>query len=220
MSRDPACDLVEEALSARLDGEQAQLSEPELTRHLADCPGCRAFEQQLHDLTRRARVRSLAPERDLTARVVAARADNPLGLPGGAWPIERLLLLVLGLVQLLLSVPPLFGSDVAASLHVSREVGVTDVALAVGLLAAVWQPWRAAGMLPVVVTLGAGLACVALVDIVAGRVSAVGELPHLLAPVSAFLLWRVRRRTPAPGGEAQFPAGLRSVQEPDERRSA
>jgi predicted anti-sigma-YlaC factor YlaD len=222
------CEQVQEAMSARLDGEPAGLGESEVAAHVTGCAACRAYEEQLHELTRRARVRPLPPALDvpdLAARVteaarVARPGTNPYGLPGGDWPLERLLLLVLGLVQLVLSVPPLLGADVAASLHVSREVGVTDIALAVGLLAATWQPWRAAGMLPVVLTLGVGLATVAVVDVVAGRVSAAAEAPHLLAPVSALLLWLLRRRTPSPGGVVAAAPRLTAVADDDRRDTA
>jgi predicted anti-sigma-YlaC factor YlaD len=217
------CDPVQEALSARLDGEAPGVSDAEIDTHLAGCAACRTFEAALPELTRRARVRSLPPSTDLSSRVTAAAraarpTTNPYGLPGGHWPLPRLLLLVLGLVQLVLAVPPLLGSDVAASLHVTREVGVTDVALAAGLLAAACQPWRAAGMLPVVVCLGVGLATVAVVDILNGRVTVVNEAPHLLAPVSALLLHLLRRAIPHPSGAISQPAPLHAV--PDERRSA
>lgn len=219
MSRSLDCAAVQEALSALLDGEPLGVPASELEEHLRGCAGCRAYDASLQDVTRRARLRQVEPQlaaTDVTERVVAA---NPLGLPGsGPWPIERLLLLVLGVVQLLLSVPPLLGTELAASVHVTREVGVTDVALAIGLLAATWQPWRAAGMLPVIVTLAGGLAAVAVVDVLAGRVSAVSEAQHLLAPFSALLLYLLRRRTPSPGGAVtgDGPA-LRAV--PDERAS-
>lgn len=217
MSRSLDCAAVQEAVSALLDGEPSGVPAADLDAHLATCAGCTAYDASLQDVTRRARLRQVAPSADVTERVVAA---NPLGLPGsGPWPIERLLLLVLGIVQLLLSVPPLLGAELAASIHVTREVGVTDVALAVGLLAAAWQPWRAAGMLPVIVTLAGGLATVAVVDIVAGRVSALSEAQHLLAPVSALLLYLLRRRTPSPGGGVAEAPTLRAVQD-DDRRSA
>lgn len=222
MSRSLDCAAVQEALSAQLDGEDADVAETAVQAHLAGCADCRAYDASLQDVTRRARLRPVEPAlatTDMTDRVVAA---NPLGLPGsGPWPIERLLLLVLGVVQLLLSVPPLLGTELAASIHVTREVGVTDVALAVGLLAAAWQPWRAAGMLPVIVTLAGGLAAVAVVDVIAGRVSAASEAQHLLAPVSALLLYLLRRRLPSGGGgvEVPQPGGLRAVGD-DERRSA
>ena len=219
-----SCETVREVISARLDGEDGGLPGTQVDAHLAGCAACRAYADQVTDATRRARLWPAGPgaPADVTARVAVAVATptNAFGLPGGPWPLERLLLLVLGVAQLVLSVPPLLGSDLAAGLHVSREIGVTDVAFAVGLLAAAWQPWRAAGMLPVVLALGFGLAAVALVDVLAGRVSAVGEAPHLLAPVSALLLVRLRRRLPRPPGGLQAAApGLRAVGD-DERRTA
>lgn len=39
----PTCDLVREALSARLDNEEGQLAQADVDRHLAGCPGCREF---------------------------------------------------------------------------------------------------------------------------------------------------------------------------------
>ena len=199
VSRSLDCAAVQDALSAALDGEPGDVPADLLEAHLRGCPTCRAYDASLTGVTRRSRLRPVEPALpDVTSRVVAA---HPLGLPGsGPWPVERLVLLVLGVVQLLLSVPPLVGADLGVSGHVSREVGVTDVALALGLLAATWQPWRAAGMLPVIVTLAGGLAAVAAVDVAAGRVSAASEAQHLLAPVSALLLYLLRRRTPGDAG--------------------
>jgi predicted anti-sigma-YlaC factor YlaD len=39
----PTCDLVREAVSARLDNEDAQLSAAEIEGHLVGCPACRLF---------------------------------------------------------------------------------------------------------------------------------------------------------------------------------
>ncbi len=210
------CTRAREAASARLDGEP--VDGPALDVHLAGCAACRGWSDAAQDATRLARLRPVAPPADLTARVAAgSRAQG--GLQPQDWPLVRVLLLVLGLVQLVLSLPVLLGDGAAASLHVSREVGVTDLALAVGLLAAVWQPWRAAGMLPVVGVLAVGLAAVAVVDVAAGRVQVATELPHLLAPVSALLLHLLRRHAPPPRGAVPAaPPGLRAVAD-DERRA-
>ena len=205
------CTSAREAASARLDGELADPAD--LDAHLAGCPACRAWTVAAG--AGRPHLAPAPPPVDLAARVAAA----PRGLGTSDWPLVRVLLLVLGLVQLVLALPVLVGDGLAASVHVSREVGVTDLALAVGLLAAVRQPWRAAGMLPVVAVLAVGLAAVAVVDVAAGRVSAGRELPHLLAPVSAVLLLLLRRAAPrAPGAAPAARPGLRAVA-PDERRA-
>jgi anti-sigma factor RsiW len=39
------CEAVQEAISARLDNETSGLDEPTVTRHLSECPPCRAFQQ-------------------------------------------------------------------------------------------------------------------------------------------------------------------------------
>lgn len=103
------------------------------------------------------------------------------------------MLAMTALLQLALSLPALLlGEQDAAGLHVAREIGATEVALAVGVLAAAWRPWRAAGMLPVVAALAVGLASTTVIDVVGGEVPALHEVPHLLALVEAALLWRLR----------------------------
>ncbi len=109
-------------------------------------------------------------------------------------------LALVAVVHLLLSLPDLLLGSGHEGVHAARELGATDVALAVGVLAAAWRPWRAAGMLPVVAALSAGLAATSLLDLLAGETTALRELPHLLAVVETLLLVRLRRPTvTAPG---------------------
>jgi predicted anti-sigma-YlaC factor YlaD len=77
--------------------------------------------------------------------------------------------------------------------HIAREIGSFDVALAVGLLVAAWQPARAWGLLPVVGALAVVLGITALLDIVQGTASSFGEVHHLLALAGVTLLWIVAR---------------------------
>jgi predicted anti-sigma-YlaC factor YlaD len=150
-----------------------------------------------------------APGPDLTDRVLAA---GPRSRPD--WPVERWLLLLVGATMLLAALPSVLGAGAG---HLLRDAGITDVALAVGVLTAAWQPWRAAGVLPVVLVLAAGLSVTSAADVLAGGVSPVDEAVHTLAPTAALLLWRLRRRTPAaPAGP---PARHLDVAD-DERRSA
>jgi predicted anti-sigma-YlaC factor YlaD len=87
------------------------------------------------------------------------------------------------------------------------------------VLSAAWQPWRAAGVLPVVVVLAAALSATAVTDVVTGQVPLADEVAHVLAPTAALLLWRLRRRTPA-GPTAPPARRLSVVDDADERRSA
>lgn len=167
-------------------------------------------------MTRRVRLQPVQPASDLTDRVVARVRERDRRVQ--AWPAERWLLVVVGSVMLIFALPLLgVGRPGTDDGHLLREAGVTDLALAVGVLYAALQPWRAAGMLPVVLVLAAGLTVTSIADVASGRVSPLQESVHTLAPTAAVLLWRLRRRGPtwrlSPSGQ-----GLRSVQ--DERRSA
>lgn len=210
------CSSAREALSARLDGEADGHENGRVDAHLQGCPACRGWSAEVADVTRRARLQPVLPGRDLTERVLVETRDGDRRAQ--SWPPERWLLLLVGAVMLLFTVPLLLGGSGQGSVHLAREAGVTDLALAVGVLFAAWQPWRTAGMMPVVLVLAAGLTVTSAADVLSGRVSAVEESVHTLAPTAALLLWRLRRRGPtsrlSPPGTA-----LRPV--PDEhRRSA
>lgn len=179
-------------LSARLDGEDPGLPAEELDRHLTGCVACSAWQAGAADVSRRLRLRLAEPGTDLTATVVEGLRD-PQVLHRPRRRAARALLALTALLQLALSLPALvLGAEASAGLHVAREIGATEVALAVGVLAAAWRPWRAAGMLPVVAALAVGLATTTLIDVVGGEVPALHEVPHLLALVEAALLWRMR----------------------------
>lgn len=211
------CPTAREGLSASFDGETGPVTASELDLHLDRCAGCRAWGQAAADVTRRVRLRPLHATPDLTDRVLSrVRAQ---AVPVGAWPPDRWLLLVVGAVMLVFAVPLILGVEAATDLHLVREAGVTDVALAVGVLFAAAQPWRAAGMLPVVVVLAAGLTATSAADILTGRVTPLQESLHVLAPTAALLLWRLRRRGPV-RPPAPPERVVRPVSHDDEQRSA
>lgn len=66
------CALVCEALSARLDGEAGLVADAAMDAHLAGCAGCREFEANVADLTRRMRLRVLEPAPDLAAVILGS----------------------------------------------------------------------------------------------------------------------------------------------------
>src|SRR5690606_31122791 len=143
------CDDCREGLSARLDHEALPpgLDGGGLDAHLATCEPCEAWAAEATRLHRAVRVRP--------ARAVADRTDAILAaLPAGSRPRPvregvRYALLAIGLTQLVLAVPALFlAEDAAAPVHVAREIGAFELALAVGLLSAAWRPRLASGLLP------------------------------------------------------------------------
>ena len=208
------CTHFREAISARLDGEEAGMPAAALDAHLAGCRACRAWSEELTGLHRLVRVRSADHVPDLTAEIV----DAFVPAPGrrSAWRLvhgevvsnARWALFAVALTQLVLAGPALLlGEDSGATVHVARELGAFDVALAVGLLVAAWQPLRAWGLLPVAAALALVMAGTAVLDLVDGSTDTAGEAHHLLDVAGVLLLWLVARearpdlrsRTSVPG---------------------
>lgn len=198
------CAPIREALSARLDGEAAELPDALVDDHLTACRSCTAWADELATLHRMVRVRIAEPVPDLSAAIVESFVPSTRGrrwapsrrrkILGEPISASRWALFVVGLTQLVLAGPAvLLGEDPGATIHVARELGSFDVALAVGLLVAAWQPARAWGLLP----LAAALACVTLgtsvLDVIDGRVSTLGEAHHLLNLAGVAFLWSVAR---------------------------
>ncbi len=185
------CDHVRLGLSARLDGEDAGVPDAVLDAHVETCLGCRAWLDGAAAVSRRLRLRVTEPPPDLAPAVVE-RVGDPAVVSRPSRPLARVALGLTALLQLALSVPTLLTGQEDAGVHVARELGVMDIALAIGVLAAAWRPWRAAGMLPVVAALAVGLSATTIIDVLGGQVPALAEVPHLLALVEAALLWRLR----------------------------
>jgi predicted anti-sigma-YlaC factor YlaD len=188
------CEAIREALSARLDGEASGLADSAVDAHLRTCAACTAWAEELSILHRMVRVREAEPVPDLTAAILGAGAA-PRPVPR-AQPISvaRWGLFVVALTQLVLAGPTLvLGEGSGAAVHVARELGAFDVALAVGLLVAAWQPARAWGLLPVVAALALVLGGTAVLDVVRGTATSFGEAHHLLDLAGVALLWGVAR---------------------------
>jgi predicted anti-sigma-YlaC factor YlaD len=128
---------------------------------------------------------------------------------------------VVALTQLILAVPELImGATGGSSVHLEHHLGAWDVAMAVGLLVAAWQPERARGLLPMALALGGILFATAVVDLATGNTAALNEAAHLLEFVGVLFLCssppdrparlapscqdddRCRRRRPDPGPRA------------------
>ena len=195
------CETFREALSARLDGEDPGIDEATVDEHLGSCGACSAWSDEVATLHRMVRVREAEIVPDLTAAILGTAPTAPVRRSPMAEVISpaRWALFVVGLTQLVLAAPPLLlGEDAGATVHVARELGSFDVALAVGLLVAAWQPARAWGLLPVIAALGLVMASTAVVDVVRGTASSLGEAHHALDLAGLVLLWRVAREERGP----------------------
>lgn len=203
------CSVVREALSAFLDGEDGPIAGDEADRHVIGCTSCRAWKDELATLHRMVRVRAAETVPDLSAAIVEAHmpsssrgrrvirsgaavtARGPLAEPISS---ARWALFVVALTQLVLAGPALLlGEDAGATVHVARELGSFDVALAIGLLVAAWQPLRAWGLFPVAAALGLVMVGTAMLDVIDGTASLGGETHHVLDLAGVVLLWLVAR---------------------------
>lgn len=196
------CEVCRDALSAQMDDEDPGIEMARLQLHLSGCPACRAFAAGAETLHRSTRLRPAEPVPDLVGQVLASVETPQRSRPEWA----RYALFAIALSQLLIALPALvLGDSLGASVHIARELGSWDVALAVGLLYVAWRPERASGMLPFAGALAATMVVTALLDIFSGRKAPLGETHHLLEVVGLVLLvvlaqpnwWGVRRNLSA-----------------------
>ncbi len=193
------CDLVQAALSARLDGEAETQPSYEIDAHLDGCAACRDWLTRAEQLTRIVRVQSVEVP-DLTAAILAAaRRENVVPSSrrptAQRWAGLRWSLGLLAVVQLFVAVPDLLGA-VGHDAHAGREVAAFDIALSVGLLIAAWYPEYARFFAPVVMTLVLCFVMISALDVTQGVVTASRVAVHAIAVVQAGLLWLLARRVP------------------------
>jgi len=164
---------------------------------------------------------------DLTQAIVAAIAAEPApapqsqrsaasmgaeSLPAGSTRRRRRLivairvaLVVAALGQLALAVPSLFFGEFAmqSAIHVARETGAWNLALAVGFAAAALHPRLAAGLATMLGAFICVLVAITLFDLGAGHVHLDRAASHLVAISGLVLIIGLVRATsdrrPAPG---------------------
>jgi predicted anti-sigma-YlaC factor YlaD len=198
------CELWREQILALADGEASAIDTHLLDAHLASCPACRAYQENVHRL-RRTMVRSAPEMPELAGRIakLAAIADR-----AGRWGIARGLLAVIALEIVVLSIPALvLGEEQATSVHAARHLGAFSIAYAAGLVVVVARPARARTMLPVAAMLAGTLLITGVIDIADGRVPLVGEAVHVPEVLSVVLIWllAVPTHPPATGGQRKRP---------------
>ncbi len=200
------CTDVREAVSARHDGETSPVDVEAVAHHLDGCEGCERFAGRLGVVSRRARVAAAESVPNLTEPILArVAAEQPVGRR-----VRELRWLVglAGLVQASVAIPALLGV-VSVDQHLGRDLGALQLALAVGLLLAAWQPTRAVGVLPVAAVVAVVAVITAGIDVAAGTVALTAELTHLSEVVGVLALWALRRRAPVPPVALRRPATIR-----------
>jgi predicted anti-sigma-YlaC factor YlaD len=195
------CESCRDALSARLDGEDPGAPEAVVDRHLAGCAACRAWSAQLASAAGALRLTPAEPVPDLTAPILAAAADRRrAATPNPA----RVALLLVGLAQVVVALPSLLGDADGASVHMAREHGAWELALAIGLVVAAVRPARTTGLVPVLAVLTTALVVSTGIDVASGHTTAMAESGHLLPLLGLATLVLLRRWTPTP--DATVPA--------------
>jgi predicted anti-sigma-YlaC factor YlaD len=168
------CSDVRASLSAGLDGEMPALPPDVVEHHLGACAGCRHWSEEVTALHRMLRVQPAAAEPDHTEAILAALPRRHV-LTDERVQGLRIVTLVIALVQLVTSVPLLFASGSMAGMpgmddgHLERHIGISAIAMAVGLLVVAWRPERARAMLPILGVLVIGLIWGCFGDIWNGR---------------------------------------------------
>lgn len=195
------CEIAREALSARMDGEHEPVPARRVDEHLAACPECREWQDQmtsqmqlLRGLIASDRTRVTAVADTVTPPAAAALPSNDTGIDwvrGG--------LAAVGVVQIVLAVLQAvgvsIGVDVGHSMggHVVNESTAWSVALGVAMLVAAARPAAAMGLAVVGGVFTLVLAGYVVADGLTGAVGAVRMLSHLPAlagVVLTVLVWR------------------------------
>ena len=190
------CSTCQDALSARLDGEDVDVTLDDLDAHVADCAECRRFSLDITDVHRLVRVRAAEPVPDLTRSILEATAEvapTPEVTSGAARGWIRYGRVVVGLTMLALALPSLVLHDSGTAIHLTRELSAWDAAFGAGLLFAAWQPGRARGLLPMAIVLAGAQVLGSVIDVVSGRSPVVSEAHHALELVGILLLWLLCR---------------------------
>lgn len=194
------CEPFQNAISARVDGEELGLAVDDLEQHLVTCAGCRSYESAAIALHRRVRVRAAEPVPDLSEAILVASGQGvaPGRRPARTREWARYALLVVALTQLVVAIPALvLGEEAGTTIHLARELGSWDVALSVAWLLVALAPRRAAGMLPFTAALAVVMASTALLDVFDGRAPLFGEAHHVLDLVGLGLIWVLARSIPS-----------------------
>jgi len=188
-------------VSARLDGEPLGVPSAVLEEHLATCPACAQWTARATDLSRQFRL-GAADVPDLTA-VVATDVLEPARRVARRRTVLRVVLLVIGLVQVGLAVPALGGDSIGMHMseHGSHETAAWNLAIGAAFLATVLAPRRAAGLIALLSAFILVLSVLTIHDLAAGMVSIGRVATHLTTVFGLVLLVLLDR------GERALPPG-------------
>lgn len=192
------CEIAREALSARMDGEHEPVPARRVDEHLASCPECRQWQDELNsqmDLLRGL----IAADRTRMTAVTDSVSQPALPETRDGLDWVRIALAVVGGIQIVLAVLQAAGVSIGVHVghsmggHVVNESTAWSVALGVAMLVAATRPAAAMGLAIVGGVFTLVLTGYVVVDGLTGAVGAVRMLSHLPAlagVVLTVLVWR------------------------------
>ena len=192
------CEIAREALSARMDGEHEPVPARRVDEHLASCPECRQWQDELNsqmDVLRGL----IAADRTRMTAVTDSVAQPALPETRDGLDRVRIALAVVGGIQIVLAVLQAAGVSIGVHVghsmggHVVNESTAWSVALGVAMLVAAARPAAAMGLAIVGGVFTLVLTGYVVVDGLTGAVGAVRMLSHLPAlagVVLTVLVWR------------------------------
>lgn len=191
-----------------MDGEREPVPARRVDEHLASCPSCRQWQEELGAQMQLLRGLISGDRTRMTAVPDTVTATPPA--TGHRWAWTQIALGGVGVIQLGLALAQAVGADVGAHLsgghmtHVMHETTAWSAGLGVALLIAALRPVAAAGVAVLGVTLIAVLAGYVVADGLTGTVGAeriLSHLPALAGTVLALLVWR-QESSPGPQDRA------------------
>lgn len=196
------CEIAREALSARVDGEHEPVPARRVDEHLASCPECRQWQDEMNSQMELLRGLIASDRTRITA--VADTVSQP-ALPDNGAGIDwvRGSLAAVGTIQIVLAVLQAAGVSIGVHVghsmggHVVNESTAWSVALGVAMLVAAVRPAAAMGLAVVGGVFTSVLAGYVVVDGLTGAVGAVRMLSHLPALAGVVLTVLVWRRHPS-----------------------
>ncbi|TQM12067.1 zf-HC2 domain-containing protein [Pseudonocardia kunmingensis] len=210
------CEECRDAISARMDGEDAGVAGEDVERHLAGCAPCRGFADRAARVTRLTRIRPAEPDHDVLPGLLAAldagtaRPAPPRGWRAVVRDAVRVALAVLGVGQLALAISGVIAAAGtsggshrlagASMAHLSHESAAWNLALGVAFLwVASGAARRIGGLVPVIGAFVGLLVALSVLDLATGHVDP-GRLAGHVPVVAGLVLLLVHARLGRGGG--------------------
>ncbi|MGW4243493.1 zf-HC2 domain-containing protein [Nocardia sp. NPDC004722] len=213
------CEVCQEALSARIDGEPEPVPSAQVDAHLEECAGCAEWYHAAVAATRGLRMRPVTPTPDLTDLIVT-RAVAEGVLPGDRDDrLERLRLLLgaIGAVQCALGIAQLAGAGMGVHTdhlgqsgagHLFNESTAWNLALGIGMVYCALRTRAAAGLIPILAGFAGVVGLFVVLDLARHETTLARVASHLVVVAGlavAVLLRRHLDGEPERGGREHQP---------------